>query len=260
MAASIKSINEKLKKTGPLEHRIIGVYAADEKPAGAVTTAKVISSGGPCLAKALFKMASQRGVPPVYIGADAAKESCFGAMAWFGYAAFPPRAELLFTSDSPSPSSMCIKKDSAACLATLKDMGEYKPLGKYVVMQALDDISEGEGPKDMRSILCFGKAEQIRNLGGLIHFSESKAFAPIVAPWGSGCSTFVTFPAGVASGCPKDTAFLSPFVPEGNKWFPADMLALGIPIAVARRMAEDYELSFAARKPEITYPKEKEVL
>ncbi len=257
MSASIKEINERLTKTGRLNHRIIGVYAAAAKPASAVTTAKVTKSGSPCLARALFKMAIHEDFPAVYIGADTAKESCFGAMAWFGYTPFPPGVESMFVSDPPNPGSMCIKQNSDVCKATLADMGHFTPAGKYVVMQRLDEIGEGT---DLRSVLCFGNSEQIRNLGGLIHFGEPKAFAPILAPWGSGCSTFAAFPAGIASGCPRDTALLSPFVPEGNKWFPADMLALGIPIAMARRMAEGYEASFAVRKPGITYPDMKEVL
>jgi hypothetical protein len=258
MVTDIKIINDVLVKTGRLDHRVIGVYAADSRPAGAVTTAKVIRNGGPCLAKALFKMASHRDVPAIYIGEDVAKESCFGAMAWFGYAAFPPKAENMFISNSPSSSSMCIKENAEVCLATIRDMGKFVPAGKYVVMQALDDMDES--PKDMRSVLCFGKSEQVRNLGGLIHFSEPRAFTPIMAPWGSGCGNFVVYPAGMAAGCPKDTAILSPFVPEGNKWFPEDMLALGIPIAMARRMAEGYGSSFAVKKPDIAYPAAKEIL
>jgi hypothetical protein len=257
MSSTIKSINEKLTKTGRLTHRIIGVYATDSKPAGAVTTAKVITNGGPCLAKALYKMASQPDVPAIYVSQDAAKESCFGAMGWFGFAAFPPKVENIFASDVPNPGSMCIKQTAAMAKATLDDMGRFTPPGKYVVMGALAEIDDGA---DLKSVLCFGNAEQIRTLGGLVHFSESKAFTPIIAPWGSGCANFVAFPAGMAPGCPKDAAILSPFVPEGNKWFPADMLALGIPAAMARRMADGYESSFAARKPEITYVETKEVL
>ena len=68
------------------------------------------------------------------------------------------------------------------------------------------------------------------------------------------------FPAGIASRCPKDTAILSIFVPESKQWFPADMLALGIPIAMAQRMAEEYKSSFAIRKLEFTYPASKEKL
>jgi hypothetical protein len=38
------------------------------------------------------------------------------------------------------------------------------------------------------------------------------------------------------------------------------MLVLGIPIAMAQRMAEGYESSFAVRKADITYPVSKETL
>lgn len=255
VTASIRLINDTLLKTGRLTHRIIGVYGSDEKPAGAVTTAGVTRSGSPCLAKALYKMASQEDVPAIYVSQDAAKESCFGAMAWLGFAGFPPKVEHMFASDVPNPGSMCIKQTIALAKATLDDMGKFTPSGRYVVMAPLEQISDGA---DMKSVLCFGNAEQIRTIGGLVHFSESRAFTPIVAPWGSGCVNFVAFPAGMASGCPKDTAILSPFVPEGNGWFPSDMLALGIPAAMARRMADGYEASFASRKPEITYPAKKE--
>lgn len=258
MTISIKTINERLTKTGRLTHRIIGVYGIDSKPTDAVTTATVIKNGGPCLAKALFKMASQRDVPAIYIGEDTAKESCFGAMAWFGYTGFPPKVENMFSSDSPNGNSMCIKQTSEICTATLNDMGKFASIGKYIVMRPLEDMDDNVN--GLKSILCFGNAEQIRNLGGLVHFGAPKAFTPIMAPWGSGCLTFVGFPAGMASNCPKDTAILSPFVPEGNKWFPSDMLALGIPINMARRMADGYESSFAARKPEVTYTDTKEVL
>jgi hypothetical protein len=178
-------------------------------------------------------------------------------MAWLGFADFPPKVEYMFTSDSPSAGSMCIKSNSDVCKAKFADMGKFTPAGKYVVVQALDEIPEGS---DVKSVLCFGNAEQIRTLGGLIRFSESRAFTPIIAPRGSSCVNFVAFPAGMTSGCPKDTSILSPFVPEGNKWFPADMLTLGIPIDMARRMAEGYESSFTVRKPDITYAATKEVL
>ena len=59
-------------------------------------------------------------------------------------------------------------------------------------MQVLEGMDNN--PKDIKSILCFGTAEQIRNLGGLIHFSEPRAFTPIMDPWGSGCAIFVPSP------------------------------------------------------------------
>jgi hypothetical protein len=83
MEINIKTINEKLTKTGRLDHRIIGIYTADSKPSDAVTPASTIPNGNPCLGKALFKMASQRDVSAIYISEDVAKDSCFGVMTWF---------------------------------------------------------------------------------------------------------------------------------------------------------------------------------
>ena len=148
MTINIKSINEKLTKTGKLDHRIIAVYTTDSKPTNAVTTASIIGNGNPCLAKTLFKMANKKDNSAIYIGEDAAKESCFGAMAWFGYTSFPPKIENMFTSDSPSSNSMFIKKNTAICTATLSDMGKFISAGKYVVMQALEDMDNN--PKDIK--------------------------------------------------------------------------------------------------------------
>jgi hypothetical protein len=36
--------------------------------------------------------------------------------------------------------------------------------------------------------------------------------------------------------------------PEAEGWLPVDMLALGLPISVAVRIAEGYENSFAAKR------------
>ncbi len=256
MNSLAKTINDRLAKAGPLNHRIIGVYGCEVKPAGAVTVGSVIRNGHPCLAKALFKMSTHQDIPAIYVSKDAAKESCPGSMMWFGFMDFPPQIERMFSSDSPAGDSMCIKRTSKLCAATLRDMGKFTPAGKYLVLQVLDKIDDGAGA--LKSILCFGSAGQIRNLGALIHFGESRAFTPIMAPWGSGCATFVAFPAGMASDCPKDTAFISPVVPEANSWLPADLFALAIPIDMAVRMAEGYESSFAVRKPETTYPNVKE--
>ena len=123
-----KPLTKSLTKTGRLDYRTIGVYTSDSKSSNAVTTASIIRNGNSCLAKALFKMASRKDVSAIYIREDVAKESCFGAMAWFGYTDFPPKVENMFTSDSPSGNLMFIKKNIAICTATLSDMGKFTPL------------------------------------------------------------------------------------------------------------------------------------
>ena len=70
------------------------------------------------------------------------------------------------------------------------------------------------GNSSVLSVVCFGSAEQIRNLCALVHFDETRIFDPIMAPWGSHCSLFVAYPSGMAANAPKNTAFLGPNAPE----------------------------------------------
>lgn len=246
MEVSLKTINDTLVKAGGLEYRIIGVFSQDSAPEAAVTAAKVVTQGNPCVSKALFAMASDKDVPAIYVGQDVSRETCWAAPAWLGYAGFPPNAEAMFSSDSPSPKALALKRSMALCRETFTDMGKITPLGKYVVMRPLSEA--GDNMDGLLSILCFGNAAQIKNLGAQVHFSEAKAFTPIMAPWGSGCSMFVTYPAGLASNAPKDTAFLSSMSPEANDWLPKDIMALGIPADMAVLMAEGYEKSFLAKQ------------
>jgi hypothetical protein len=152
----------------------------------------------------------------------------------------------MFSSDSTNPESMHIKSSMEVCRSTFGDIGKVEPLGRYIVMRPLAEIQAD--PDAIRSILCFGNAGQMRDLGALVHYGASKAFTPIMAPWGSGCGTFISYPSGMAEGAPKNTAFLGPMTPEAEGWLPVDMLALGLPIRVAVRIAEGYENSFAAKR------------
>ena len=119
----------------------------------------------------------------------------------------------------------------------------------------MDELEEDPGVK---SILCFGKGEQIRNLCSLIHFRSRDPFKSVIAPFGPSCATFVTYPAGMAENAPENTAFMGPVDPTGNTWFPKDYMALGIPIRYCSKyvsmISDD---SFAVKRPEVAFPKER---
>jgi len=68
-------------------------------------------------------------------------------------------------------------------------------------------------------------------------------------------SNFVTYPAGMAEKAPKKIAFVGPVDPTENIWFPPEYIAIGIPRDIAKRMHEDLEDSFAAKRPEVANPK-----
>ena len=79
--------------------------------------------------------------------------------------------------------------------------GPIHPPGKYLVVQACEALPD---PMPAVMSLCiFGNGEQIRNMAALIHFDRDDPFSPVIVPWGSSCSTFITFPAGLAENTPK---------------------------------------------------------
>lgn len=182
----------------------------------------------------------------MYVCGEASPECCAGALLWFGFRTFPQDISNMFSADSPSPGSMRIKSSTEVCQNTLRSMGRMVPLGRYIITQPLESIHAETN--DVRSILCFGNAAQLRDLGALVHFGDSRAYSAIMAPWGSGCAIFVSYPSGMAMDAPKDTAFLGPMTPEAEGWLPEDTLALALPIDLAIRMAEGFERSFAARR------------
>ncbi len=246
MTFSIEAINDSIVRAGRLDHRIIGVYSQESPPKDAQTVASVTREGHPCVARALYAMSKDKDIPGIFVGGEGSKDCCWGALLWFGFKEFPSDKEEMFSSDSLNPRSMHIKGSTEICRSTFRDMGRMVPLGSYIVMRPLAEIQVN--PDAVSSILCFGSAGQMRDLGALAHYGESKAFTPIMAPWGSGCATFVSYPSGMAQGGPKDTTFLGPMTPEAEGWLPADTLALGIPMKMALRMAEGYAPSFAGRR------------
>ena len=74
-------------------------------------------------------------------------------------------------------------------------------------------------------------------------------------PFGPACATLVTYPAGMAEKAPKETAFVGPVDPTGNRWFPPEYMAISIPLKIATGMHEDLNNSFAAKRPEVAFPK-----
>jgi hypothetical protein len=257
---SAVEINDMLIRAGPLRFRPIFVSAMEHLPDRAVPVSGVITEGHRCLGKALLKMAIHPEVPPVYLGRDVMKECCFGASAWLGFMKMPPMMRNLYASLSKGDGNHdahYLKDTPETCQATLDRLGRITPPGKYLVMSAFPQADNGLQPL---SVICFGGAEQIRNLCGLVHFGRQDPFGPVVAAWGAHCATFVTYPAGLAEGAPKDTAFIGPMASYGNDWFPPDLMALGIPIDMAKKMCRDYERSFMVKCADRSYPEKRETI
>ena len=134
----------------------------------------------------------------------------------------------------------------------LQSNGEGHTPGKYLVISACDALPDPS--PDIRSVCCFGTAEQVRNMAALVHFDRDDPFSPVIVPWGPSCATFISYPAGLAANAPANTAFMGPQDPTQNHTLPPDMMALGIPADLAARMVKNLDASFITRRPKVAFP------
>jgi hypothetical protein len=196
----------------------------------------------------MYLMAAGEIFGPLYAGYEQDQSfcRCIGGPAWFGYRSFDPSLMSLLASESDDLKGFTqkrLKKSREIAQNTISSIGKVLPLGRYVVMSCCDGLKDGSG---VRCIVCFGSGEQIRNLCALAHFACSDVFDPISVPWGPSCATMITYPAGMAENAPQDTLFVGPSDPSASVWLPKGCLVVGIPVKMARMMAECAEQSFLA--------------
>jgi hypothetical protein len=248
---SFREIGDQLASALMLSTRPLAVYGNNTRPAGAVNLPAV----NRCIAVSMFRMATGKEVDAVYISGNEPEGCCMGGLSHMGFIT-PPEEIRYFVStgredvrggaaEFPKASPELVERSFAA-------EGTLTPPGKYLVIQSCDSLPEKD--PGIRSICCFGTAEQIRNLAALVHFDRDDPFTAVVVPWGPSCSTYVSYPAGMASKAPKNTAFLGPQDPTQNYAFPPDMMALGIPAGMAERMVRNLDSSFIIRRPKVAFP------
>ena len=249
---SIADIGKKLAKAGRLEMRPLCVYGADIAPCESVAAAKV----NRCLSEALLEMAVKKDMPPIYLGENMLEGVCPDGQSWLGFIPFHPHLKDFISIGSPEfrgGMAEYYKANPEVAEKSMEAVGKLTPLGKYTVISGCDHLPFGD--PGVKAIICFGNAEQIRNLCGLIHFRSTRPFSSTVVPWGPACATMIAYPAGIAEKAPDGAAFVGPTDPTGNAWFPESHLVIGLPIKVSRQMCEDLKDSFIEKKPSLAYPK-----
>jgi hypothetical protein len=248
---SVSEIGNKLVQAGRLKIRPLCVYGAEEIPAGAVPS----TSASSCIARAILTLAVNEKTPPIFVAAGMRERCCAGGLAHFGFTEFNPGIKYFVSTgwkDFRSGAAEYLRASPELFEENRKLMGKITPPGKYLVIQSCADLVN-EDP-EVRSILCFGIAEQIRNLCSLVHFRSRDPFREILVPQGASCASFVSYAAGMVLNAPADAVFVGPCDPTGNSWFPPEHLSLAIPIRTARRMSEDLEASFIVKRPTVAYP------
>ena len=250
----ISEVGTKLRLAGRLKSRPLCVYGSNIIPEGIVPSTSISS----CVAKAIMTVAFRDKTPPIYVAAEMPEACCPGGLAHFGFIKFNPGIKYFVSTGSKNfrnGEAEFLRASPELVDENHKLMGKITPLGKFVIIQPCADLtSEDPG---VRSILCFGSAEQIRNMVALVHFSARDPFREVLVPQGAACASFVSYAAGMVEKTPVDTVFVGPCDPTGNTWFPQDHLSLAMPIKMAKRMANDLEDSFLTKRPTVAYPEQR---
>ncbi len=246
---SIKEIGEKLSVAGRLKHLPLCVYGSDIIP----ESAALVSSIDRCIAKAMFMMASDARIPSIYISGED-EQCCGGGRTWLGFTPMGPYLKYFVTTGNKEfrgGAAEHLKATPELFEKSYNVLGKITPPGKFIVVSPCRSIEEDSVVK---SVLCFGTGEQIRNLAALAQFTEYDQFSTVITPGGPTCATFITYAAGMAEKSPKDAAFTGPTDPTGNLWFPPELMAMSMSIDKARQMAECLDDSFIGKKPKVAYP------
>ncbi|HXX72340.1 MAG TPA: DUF169 domain-containing protein, partial [Candidatus Acidoferrales bacterium] len=206
-----------------MQSRPLCIYGSKTIPAGAVSSTSISR----CVAQAIVTIALRDSAPAIYVTREMPEMCCPGGLAHLGYSPFNPGIKYFVSTGSKE-----YRAGQAEFLRTTPElfernrrtMGEITPLDRYTVIQPCDDVTD-EDP-GVRSILCFGTADQVRNLISLIHFRSQDPFHNTLAPQGAARASFVSYAAGIVENCPPDSAIFGPSDPTGNRWFPENYLSL----------------------------------
>lgn len=243
-------IGSQLKLAGRLDSQPLCVYGADNPPVDSIPSVDIDR----CIAKAIYSMATESDSSIIHIGRDITKECCPGGQAWFGFQPFLTHLNSFLSTGSPSfrngHSEFLIATPDLA-EKRMQSIGKITPLEKYIIIQRSDHIDTGNSK--IKLFLCFGKAEQIRNLCSLVYFGSQTAHE-IHIPWGPSCASFISYPAGMIENSPSNAVIVGPTDPTGNYWFPQDYLSVGIPFTTAKQMTENLASSFIRKRPKVAYP------
>lgn len=249
MELTIAEIGHRLESAGRLRAKPLCVYGAEEAPEGLVPIGKIDR----CVAKAMLMISYGKG-KGAYLGDGALGGCCPGGTGWLGHTKFAEGLKHFISTGDKSfrgGAAEFLKRRPELVEASYAKVGEIKAMSRYTVIRWAEEINEDPG---VHSIMCFGTAEQVRNLTALNHFGTDDVFGSALMPWGPTCATLVTYPAGLAANAPRDAVFVGPVDPTGNEWFPEDFMAIAMPLRTARRMCEDLELSFIAKRSTVAYP------
>lgn len=246
----IPGIGRALKDAGHLKLEPLCVYESDVRP----IKGKPFGEVDRCIAKAVL-MCAQGLESLLYVGHDARSGLCPGGQSWVGLTEVAEGLKYFISTGSPSfrhGEAEFLKRDPEMVTRSKAFVGRIRPPENYLCLTPCDRYQEDDGVP--RAILLFAEAEQLRNLLTLHHFGTTDVFTSTSAPWGPSCTSFLTYPAGLASNCPDQALIIGPVDPTGNSWMPPNLMSLGLKVKDAERMVGDLPSSFLTKRPQVAFP------
>ena len=247
---TVTEIGKRLVEAFHLDCRPVCVFGTEDITEGKVPLGKVDR----CVARAIYTLSANKETPAIYFGKEAREGVCGGGQGWLGLVQTPPKLKYLISSGSPdfmNGAAEYLKAEPELAASFFRAPGKITPPAKFMNFAGFDQLA---GDENVLSLILFGTAEQIRNLGGLIHFRSEDIFTSILMPGGPTCASLVTYAAGMSEKAPKNSAYVGPVDPTGNAWFPENLMAMSVPIRIARLMAEDIDASFISKRPGVAMP------
>jgi len=247
---SVAEMGRRLREAVRLDTLPLCVYESGSAP----TKSRPFSQVDRCLAKATY-LCANGAVGPLHLGLQARNGICPGGQFWTGLSGMSEGLKHFISCGSPSfrdGAAEHLKRDPEMVTSSLSRVGRIRAPDDFLCIVPCQDYQPGAGRP--RAVLIFADAESTRNLLALHHYGTPEVFTSSGAPWGPSCASFLSYPAGLSPNCPDHMTVIGPVDPTGNEWLPPNIMSLGIPIDVVKRMTSDLDGSFLVKRPTVAFP------
>ena len=245
-----KEIGAKLKAAFRLSTRPLAVYGSEVLPASIPPMTRV----NRCFAVSMYRMATVNEISAIYVSADTREDCCLGGLYHMGYIPIPDEIKYFVSTgrkDVRGGAAEYLKADPELVERCMLLADRYIHRENILSFRHVKPFQILGLPSDPCVALVQPSKYVILRHSftsiGTTHFT-------VIVPWGSACSTYITFPAGLADKTPLDTAFMGPQDPTQNHSLPPEMMAIGIPVDTAERMVKNLDASFIIWRPQVAFP------
>jgi len=153
---------------------------------------------------------------------------------------FEPDTEYFASSGIPGKieGERYIKTPEIAAEA-LKLMPSYKAPARFIVFKRWDSLNESDEPD---VVIFFACPDALSGLFTLANFEETEP-NDVFTPWGSGCSSIVTYPF-LEKDSVRPRAVIGLFDVSPRRFIPENALSFSVPMRKFERMVRNMEESF----------------